>query len=368
MNKEEKEEEQRINYSKYRHYKNSQFILFRAIRFIKKIKNKKNKIIKKHEKEIERLKTVIKSKQKWASVYKGGIIEWQDNYIKTPGVFNIGVDVKTGQEYIIDFNLNANVLIGGSPGSGKTKLSQLLAYQALKQDSKVHIGDFKGGTDFLKFSNKCDVIIAHKDLIDLLKKLMAEHKKRILQFLKVGAENLVDYNKITNENMLREYLIIDELGEAMEIIDVDVADKQKKEMEKTIEKYIKSLARLGRATGINLIFGTQRPDVGVLNGQTRDQFLKRVCFQAVKNTSNIVLGDIIAENISENDKGRCYVSRNINFDEVQVYLFKKDMIENLKNKSEKVIEKSEKQSEKQIKIVNLKELILQKTEKKANKK
>jgi len=323
------------DYSRYRHHKNSQFVLFRIARWIKQYKNKKNVLLQQQQKEIERLNRVIASKEKWGKTYKGGIIEWEDSYLKNPGVFNIGKDVNNSKEYIIDFNLNANVLIGGSPGSGKTKLSQMFAYQAIKQGSKVHIGDFKGGADFQRFSNKCDVVTTHKELISLLQQLMAEHKKRINKFLQVGAENLTDYNKITGENMLREYLIIDELGEAMEIIDVDIADKTKKEMEKTIENYIKSLARLGRATGVNLIFGTQRPDVGVLNGQTRDQFLKRVCFQAVRNTSQIVLDSPIATEISEDDKGRCFVSRNIDFDSVQVYLFKKDLIKNLQNKHQK---------------------------------
>jgi nucleoside-triphosphatase THEP1 len=323
------------DYTNYRHYKNSQFILFRLFKFIKKQKNKKNVLLQQQQKEIERLKRVIESKQKWGSTYKGGEIEWEDRYLKGHGIFNIGIDVTNSKEYIIDFNKNANVLIGGAPGSGKTKLSQMFAYQALKQGSRVHTGDFKGGADFQRFSNKCDVVTTHKDLIKLLQQLMAEHKRRISKFLSVGAENLKDYNEITGENMLREYLIIDELGEAMEIIDVDIPDKVKREMEKTIENYVKSLARLGRATGVNLIFGTQRPDVGVLNGQTRDQFLKRVCFQAVDKTSNIVLGSPIATEISEDDKGRCFVSRNIDFDSVQVYLFTKDMIKQLPNKDKK---------------------------------
>jgi DNA segregation ATPase FtsK/SpoIIIE-like protein len=331
----EKIQAEQKKFSEYRHYKNSQFFVFKIIRFVKNYKNKKNVLLQQQQKEIDRLKLVIASKQKWGSTYKGGVIEWQDSYLKNAGVFNIGMDVKTSKEYIIDFNLNANVLIGGAPGSGKTKLSQMLAYQAIKQGSRVHIGDFKGGTDFLRFSNKCNVITTHEQLIKLLQDFNREHKRRINKFLQVGAENLVDYNKITNENMLREYLIIDELGEAMEIIDIDMADKKKRELEKTIEAYIKSMARLGRCTGMNLIFGTQRPDVGVLQGQTRDQFLKRVCFQAVKNTSNIVLGSPIAEEINEDDKGRCYVSKNINFDEVQVYLFKKDMIKNLESRHQK---------------------------------
>jgi len=328
-------EEKNRKHSEHRHYKNSQFILFRAIRFIRKHKNKKNVIIKNHEKEIERLKRVIESKQKWANAYKGGIIEWQDNYLKGHGIFNVGVDVTNGQEYIIDFSKNANILVGGAPGEGKTKFIQMLSYQAILHGSKIHIGEFKGGADFQRFFNKCNVVLNHKDLINLLIELDKERKRRVNLFLQVGAENLVDYNQITNKNLKREYLIIDELGEAMEIVDINIPKKTRTEMESTIEGYIKSLARLGRAFGINLIFGTQRPDVGVIQGQTRDQFMKRVCFRAVRNTSNIVLDSPIASTIPEDNQGRCYVNKSIDFDLVQIYLFRKDMIKNLPNLDKK---------------------------------
>jgi|WetSurMetagenome_2_1015567.scaffolds.fasta_scaffold01672_8 DNA segregation ATPase FtsK/SpoIIIE-like protein len=331
----ELQEEQNRKHSEHRHYKNSQFILFRAVRFIRKHKNKKNVIIQEHKKEIERLNRVIQSKQKWGNAYKGGIIEWQDNYLKGHGIFNVGVDVTNGNEYIIDFNKNANILVGGAPGEGKTKFIQMIGYQALLHGSKIHIGEFKGGADFQRFFNKCNVVLTHKDLISLLKELDNERKRRVSLFLNVGAENLAEYNQITNKNMKREYLIIDELGEAMEIVGTEIPQKTKKEMESTIEDYIKSLARLGRAFGINLIFGTQRPDVKVIEGQTRDQFMKRVCFRAVRNTSNIVLDSPIASTIPEDNKGRCYINKSIDFDLVQIYLFRKDMIKNLPNLDKK---------------------------------
>jgi len=102
----------------------------------------------------------------------------------------------------------------------------------------------------------------------------------------------------------RYYLMIDELGEAMEIVNPDMESKDVKELEKGIADYAKSLARLSSAFGIHLIFGTQRPDVGILEGQTRDQFIGRICFKAVKNTSNIVLDSPIACELKSEEKGR----------------------------------------------------------------
>lgn len=322
-------------YSDYRHQQNKS-VLKSIYIAIKKYRNRKNVIIEQQQKEIARLNLVMKSKEKWANQYKGGSIEWNDSYFKNlDGVFNVGVDIATGKEHVINFNKNANILVGGAPGEGKTKFVQLLAYQALRCGNKIHIGDFKGGTDFISFQNKCDVVTTHKDLITVLTALDKERKRRVKLFSNIGAESLKEYNELTGENLLREYLIIDELGEAMEIIDPDINQKERKEMETIINDFIRSLARLGRAFGINLIFGTQRPDVGVLQGQTRDQFMKRVCFRAIKQTSQIVLNNPIAETIPEAAPGRCYINRSIDFDQVQVYLFKKDSVKTLVNKDRK---------------------------------
>jgi len=258
------------------------------------------------------------------------ILKWDDKYLKEDGIFNIGMDIKTGGLIQVNFNNYANCLIGGEPGGGKTKIMQLLAYQALKNRAKVVIGDFKG-VDFLRFGNKCDVITDHNNLLKVLKEFRKEIDNRKELFIEVGAENLKDYNKITGKDLKRQYLIIDELGEAMEIIDINLSDKEIKELKSEIEKYMKSIARLGRFCGVNLIVGTQRPDVGILQGQTRDQFSGRICFKCVKQTSHIVLGNLEASLLGD-EPGRAIVKNRTEFIEIQVFLFEKWMIKNLKNK------------------------------------
>jgi S-DNA-T family DNA segregation ATPase FtsK/SpoIIIE len=109
-----------------------------------------------------------------------------------------------------------------------------------------------------------------------------ERRKKL--FLSAGASNYTDFREKTGSNIERWYLVIDEVGEALEIIGTDSStDKEDKKLESNIAKQIKSLARLGRALGLNLIFGTQKPDVTVIEGQTRDMFGSRVCYKGEPN-------------------------------------------------------------------------------------
>ncbi|MCK9273250.1 hypothetical protein M0P65_06960 [Candidatus Gracilibacteria bacterium] len=258
------------------------------------------------------------------------LLNWDDDYLINDGIFPIGKDI-FGNIVKFEFIYIANILVGGAPRGGKTKLFQLLSYQILKTGGKLIIAEFKG-VDYQKFENKCQVINDHQELLKALKDLRKEMEKRKKLFRNVGAENIDDYNQKTGSNLKRYYLLIDELGEAMEIVNPDLDKKTKDNIEKDIAELCKSGARLYSAFGIHFVFGTQRPDVRVIEGQTRDQFIGRICFKAVKNTSNIVLESDIASNLNSDDKGRAYIKIGADYKEVQVFLFNDDMLKNLKNK------------------------------------
>jgi DNA segregation ATPase FtsK/SpoIIIE-like protein len=341
----DKQEIENIEFSKNRHQENEAtfetiMIVFKSPYYIfwkfpkwliHKItfKEKRNE----QEKEIKRLKLVMDSKEMAREKMKlENVMQWENKYLISDGIFPIGEDIKTGKLVIIDFNINANLLIGGMPGSGKSKLVQLIIFQCLKHNANVYIGDFKGGVDFQRFENKCTVITEHEELFNILKYFRKEINNRIKLFKSVGAENLKEYNEITGINMKRQYLFIDELGEAMEIFDIDgYTEKEIKQLKKEIENNLKSIARLGRAFGLNLVCGTQRPDVGILEGQIRDQFGHRVCFKALQNTSNIVLSSKIASELPD-IKGRSMVMSGVKFIETQVFLWDKESIKEIKNK------------------------------------
>ena len=258
---------------------------------------------------------------------------FKDEYLESDGIFNIGLDVNSGSVMQLNFNKFANLLVGGLPGGGKSKLIQLIAYIALRYGCKVSCVDIgKGGLDYKRFLNKCETVITnHNEFSKVLKSFKKEIKRRQKLFFDADVEKLQEYNEVTGENLKREYLFIDELGEAMEV-DVDgLTEKEEKELKREIEKDLRSIVKLGRALGCNVVAGTQRPDVGVLEGQTRSMFGCRVCFQADKATSLIVLDNKMADELPETP-GRAIVKKRKEYFTIQVFKFEKWMLKNVANK------------------------------------
>lgn len=60
-------------------------------------------------------------------------------------------------------------------------------------------------------------------------------------------------------------------------VEVRMDDKEWRLMRGSIEKYVIRLAMLGRAAGIHLVLGTQRPSSEILSGQLRANIPTRVC-------------------------------------------------------------------------------------------
>lgn len=86
----------------------------------------------------------------------------------------------------------------------------------------------------------------------------------------------------------RLVLVIDELA------DLIYSDRAKTNLGSRgmMEYYLIKLATLGRAAGIHLVLGTQRPDATILSGQLRANIPTRICLRVVNNVERrIILGD-----------------------------------------------------------------------------
>ena len=76
--------------------------------------------------------------------------------------------------------------------------------------------------------------------------------------------------------------------------------KEEKQIYEQIEGKLSTLARLSRATGINLFMGVQRPDANVLTGQIKNNIPVRISGRfADKTASEIVLGNTDAVNLPD---------------------------------------------------------------------
>lgn len=206
------------------------------------------------------------------------------------------------QDYSMNLNIYPHVLLGGSTGSGKTKLLQTLLFQCLNKGYEIIIADFKGGVDFGSYwRTRCSVLTDIQTVEIELQKLVTTLERRKQALYEAGCPNIEEYNYFNFSHMRRIVFACDEVAE---LLDKKGLPKETKEHLQTIEGYISTLARLGRAFGIHLFLATQRPDADVLSGQIKNNMTYKVCGRADNVLSMIVLDNTLASSeIKHNEKG-----------------------------------------------------------------
>lgn len=226
----------------------------------------------------------------------------------------------------IDLNKLPHVLVAGETGSGKSVILRLLLWQGILKAARIFMIDFKGGVEFgLDYEQFGEVITEKQRALEVLKDLTRENQARLKLFREMRVKNLAQYNIKAKEKgfkkLCRIMMFIDELAE---MTDKTGASKEEKELMSQIEKEQSTLARLSRATGINLIIGIQRPDAKVITGQIKNNIPVRICGRfADKAASEIVLGNTRATNLPE-IKGRFLFKVGADTVEFQSYYFNDD--------------------------------------------
>lgn len=232
---------------------------------------------------------------------KQEIILWKDDYLS-----NKDFELVLGESYFgiesIDISTTPHVLIGGGSGSGKSKLLKLLLMESIKKDAIIYLADFKGGVDYPAIWHKACTIITEPEILDnTLERVLKILEERRNMLVESGASNIAEYNKKTGTDICRIIVACDEVAE---VLDKTGLDKDQKALVSQIESKLSTIARLGRAFGIHLIFATQRPDADVLKGQIKNNIGHRICGRADKVLSHIILDNSEgAEKILPNDQG-----------------------------------------------------------------
>lgn len=245
-------------------------------------------------------------------------ILWDDKYINyDDGVVVIGRNAI--REISFDLNKTPHVLSAGETGSGKSVILRAMLWQLLKKGCRAYMIDFKGGVEFGKAYEKYGQVITEKEeALSVLTMLTKENAKRLNLFRKMEVKNLYEYNQKTNSNLCRIVVIVDELAE---LLDSTGLSKEEKELLAGIEKELSTLARLSRATGINLLLGVQRPDAKVITGQIKSNVPVRICGRFADNSaSEIVLSNTRAKDLKD-IKGRFLIKLGADTEEFQAYYF-----------------------------------------------
>lgn len=247
--------------------------------------------------------------------------DWNDSKIqKEDGMIVLGEGALEAIRF--DLNRTPHVLAAGETGSGKSVILRACLWQLVKKGARVYMIDFKGGVEFGKrYERYGEVITERKRALEVLQELCRENEKRLALFREMEAKNLPEYNRKTGKNLCRIGVFCDEIAE---MLDKKGAGKEEREIMEKLEGLVSSLARLSRATGINLFLGVQRPDANILTGQIKNNVPVRICGRfADKPASEIVLGNTDAVYLPD-IKGRFLFRLGNVTEEFQAYYFDDD--------------------------------------------
>lgn len=246
---------------------------------------------------------------------------WNDNVIKEKDNL-VSIGRNEVEEIVVDFDVDPHFLVAGATGSGKSVTIRSIVWQFLVRGHKGFFVDFKGGLEYSDgYKRYGETIIDRPKLLEVLKTLVKENELRQKALLEVGAKNINQYNKKSSKKMYRVLLVIDELAE---VIDPNSVPKEEKEIADEITGILSSFGRVARATGIHMIFGIQRPDANVVNGQIRSNVTGRICGRVPSGkASEIVLDDPSAASLPK-VKGRMIYQNAGEMIEFQGYFFDDD--------------------------------------------
>lgn len=229
-------------------------------------------------------------------------INWDSEYLSDDD-FKVAIGIDLNGVVYWDLAMIPHGLIGGSTGSGKTMLMKSLLDQCIVKGAEVCIADFKGGVDFnWNWELRAKVITEKVKWIKCLNDLVSTLEERQKAFKLINAQDIISYNNISHEKLPRVIMACDEIAAALDKTGASTEDKK---LICEIEIQLAQIARLGRAFGIHLILGTQRPDATILAGQIRSNIDFRICGRADDILSKIILDNTMAsEVIPKSSRGR----------------------------------------------------------------
>ncbi len=203
----------------------------------------------------------------------------------------LGSDV-AGAPVYCDIAKMPHLLVSGATGMGKSvcinSIIVSLLYKSTPQEIRLLMIDPKkvelniyNGIPHLHVP----VVSDAKKAAGTLSWAVTEMERRYELIESVGVRNIQNYNEITYNDPEKEFMpqmviIIDELADLMMTAPDDV------------ETSICRIAQMGRAAGIHLIIGTQRPSVDVITGLIKANIPSRIAFKMASQVDSRTVIDI----------------------------------------------------------------------------
>lgn len=207
---------------------------------------------------------------------------------KTKNKAFVGVD-DSGKPVMVGLDEMPHLLIAGCSGSGKSVALNGIICSIIRNSEPYEIEFMMIDTKrvelspYKKLNNcYCDVATDIADAIQMLEEACEQIEQRYKMMEESGLRKIPKY-------FSRVVVVVEELGDLMD------ASKN------AVEKYLRKIARLGRACGVHLIIATQRPDAKVVTGQIKANVS---CRLALQTTSAMESRIILDHNGAESLKGK----------------------------------------------------------------
>jgi hypothetical protein len=270
---------------------------------------------------------VAKAREQWKVIRFWDHIQISSKNYESPIEIPIGVDLDGN---LIKNNLSADntrsVLIGGSPGGGKSNFSVACVCSLVCQYSpdtvKLALSDVKR-VEFKPFQTLphlfAPVATTVKETIELLQEVEEEMDRRLKIIEEADARNIDDYNAKVPENqrLCRVVIFIEELAEI-------VLDK---EYDSEFNRLNGRFLAFGRALGFIPIGSTQTPRVEIIPPKVRTLYSSFMAFMTTRpEESKIVLGGQDESAVNLLGDGDGIFQSNLGSERVQTLFITRDEV------------------------------------------
>lgn len=236
------------------------------------------------------------------------------------------------QPIIINMNKFPHMLIGGSTGTGKSRLLLVILTNLIKHCNDVEIYLLQLRKNDLGVFNNCKQVKMNsrtiEEVLETLKKIDKECRRRELLIDNIkGFYDIEDYNKVCYSKLKYMYVVIEEFS----FLNISRGDsKGEKDLKAQCLKHIKTLVNVGRSSGIFLITALQKPTSDSIPSDIKDQLCTRVSLKITDEPPSIViLGNGSATKLQERE----VIVRTLEEQKGYSYTIEHDMVrDNIKSK------------------------------------
>lgn len=273
---------------------------------------------------------------------------WKIESIRSYHNFTFPVGITWGREITTSLIDVPHFLIAGESGGGKSTFISMMTslLLATNENLRVIFVDMKGGMQSRVFEGLKRVETASEpsNVKEKVTVAIRALDGRMALFKKENVRDIDSYNrKFAGKSPVldRIVLIVDEFSEL-----IPKFNSQDRKILTEINQEILRIARMGRACGIHLVVGIQKPDTNNLDPGIKANLPGIVCFPVTHfSQSMLILGDGRAADLPAEVKGRAVWKYGIEQIEVQTPYISETEIEALRKtldgKEDKANEKTE---------------------------